>query len=54
MSGLVIGALVATPCLVALGAMFWLAAKAPLGWEDEDGWHEGIEPLADPDNWGAQ
>lgn len=25
----------------SLAGMFWLAAIAPLGWEDENGWHEG-------------
>jgi hypothetical protein len=48
--GLTLGAV----SLACLGVMFWIAAKAPLGWEDEDGFHEGIEPLADEQAWGDQ
>ena len=42
--------------ICAAGAVWigWLALNAPFGWEDSEGWHEGIEPLNDPDNWGAQ
>ena len=30
----------------ALAAAFigWLGHRAPEGWEDEDGWHEGRKP----------
>jgi hypothetical protein len=40
--------------LVCLAGMWWIAAKAPVGWEDSEGWHEGIEPLADEQAWGDQ
>lgn len=26
---------------VSLVALFWIAARAPLGWEDENGFHLG-------------
>lgn len=48
--GLTLGAV----SLACLGVMFWIAACAPLGFEDEDGWHEGIEPLENEDNWGGR
>jgi len=54
MSPLVIGAFICGVCLALLGVMFWIAAKAPLGWEDEDGFHLGEEPLDDPENWGGR
>jgi hypothetical protein len=54
MSGLAIGGLISGACVAMLGVMFWIAAKAPLGWEDSEGWHEGIEPLDDPENWGGR
>ena len=40
--------------IAAISGMVYLAAIAPLGYENEDGWHEGIEPLDDPKNWGDQ
>ena len=54
MSGLAIGGLISGACVAMLGVMFWIAAEAPLGWEDSEGWHEGIEPLADEQAWGDQ
>ena len=32
--------------LAVVGGMCWLAFKAPLGWEDDDGFHYG-EPHSD-------
>ncbi len=52
MSGAAIGLTLGAVSLACLGVMFWFAAKAPLGWEDEDGFHEGIEPLAAEQAWG--
>ena len=54
MSGLAIGGLISGACVAMLGVMFWIAAKAPLGFEDEDGFHLGEEPLDDPENWGGR
>ena len=40
MSALAIGGLISGACVAVLGVMFWIAAKAPLGWEDEEtGFH---------------
>lgn len=33
--------LAAIAILIGLGWLYWLAVTAPLGWEDEDGFHEG-------------
>lgn len=47
--------IIAAVCLTSLGIMWWLAFKAPMGWEDSEGWHAG-EPdeHANPDNFGQQ
>lgn len=49
-TGLIITAAVSA----CIAVMVYLAWKAPLGWEDSEGWHEGIEPdeHADRDNLG--
>lgn len=49
-TGLVVCAAVLAPAAI----MAWLAFTAPLGFEDEDGFHLG-EPdeHADPDSWGV-
>jgi hypothetical protein len=54
MSALAIGGLISGACVAMLGVMFWIAAKAPLGYETEDGFHLGEEPLADEQAWGDQ
>lgn len=44
-----IGLAFAFICLASLGVMWWLAIKAPRGWEDpETGFHAG-EPHSDYD-----
>lgn len=48
--GLTLGAV----SLACLAGMWWIAACAPLGYENEDGGHEGIEPMADEQAWGDQ
>lgn len=30
--------------VIALAVLFWLAGRAPHGWEDEDGFHSGERP----------
>ncbi|WP_255504752.1 hypothetical protein [Novosphingobium sp. EMRT-2] len=30
--------------VIALAVLFWLAARAPLGWQDEDGFHVRERP----------
>lgn len=42
MTPLEIGALVSALCLTALAAMLFLYWRAPLGYEDSDGWHPGL------------
>lgn len=54
MTNTAIGITLAAISLAALAGMWWLAAKAPLGWQDETGFHLGEEPLDDPENWGSQ
>lgn len=51
MTPLAIGALVSAVCLIALGIMIGMAINAPIGWEDDDGFHEGDEHARD-DNLG--
>lgn len=43
-----------TATLAAIAWMGWLFWTAPVGYEDRDGWHPGIEPdeHADRDNLG--
>lgn len=52
---MLIGLAITAVCLAALGVMLWLVWHAPIGWQDDDGFHYG-EPdeLADPDNFGAR
>lgn len=33
-----------TATVAAIAWMGWLFWSAPVGYEDQDGWHEGIEP----------
>ena len=53
MTPLGIGLTVCAFVLATLGLLFWLAWKAPLGWEDSEGFHLG-EPdeHASDDNLG--
>ena len=54
MTGAAVGVALGAVSLVCLAGMWWLAVKAPLGWEGEDGFHLGDEPLDDPANWGGR
>jgi hypothetical protein len=44
-----IGLGLSAACLAVLGGMVWAVYTAPLGWEDDDGFHEGPEPCSDYD-----
>lgn len=50
---MILGLAITIAVLIPLGVMCWLVATAPLGWEDEEGWHAG-EPdeHSHPDNMG--
>lgn len=50
---MLIGGIISIVVLAALGWMIWLVHSAPLGWEDDQGFHTG-EPdeHAHPDNLG--
>lgn len=50
---MILGLAITIAVLIPLAVMCWLVAKAPLGWEDEEGFHLG-EPddHSDPDNMG--
>lgn len=49
------GLIITAPASACIAVMVYLAWKAPLGWEDSEGWHEGFEPdeHARDDNWGV-
>lgn len=51
---MILGLAITIAVLIPLAFMCWLVATAPLGWEDENGFHYG-EPdeHADPDNFGV-
>lgn len=51
MSALGIGMIVSALCLLGLGIMIGMALSAPIGWQDDDGFHEGDEHARD-DNLG--
>lgn len=50
---MILGLAITISVLIPLGVMCWLAVKAPLGWQDEEGFHLG-EPdeHSHPDNLG--
>ena len=46
MTNLETGAVVITLALIPLGFMWWIASRAPIGWQDENGFNYG-EPEND-------
>lgn len=51
MTNLETGAVVVALALIPLAVMWWIASRAPIGWQDADGFHLGDEHAQD-DNLG--
>lgn len=50
---MILGLAITIAVLIPLGVMCWLVATAPLGWEDENGFHTGeLDEHSHPDNLG--
>lgn len=50
---MILGLAITIAVLIPLGVMCWLVATAPLGWEDENGFHTGKpDEHSHPDNLG--
>lgn len=44
---MILGLAITIAVLIPLGVMCWLVATAPLGWEDENGFHTA-NPMSTP------